>query len=304
MEQLTSMCNMVGQYIQRKEEENQIEEKQAAKAQNWKLPVCYDDDDDEERSISLKDNIIYGLPTCAAITPSLSIEEPDNSLSMGDEHLDTIPATKLDEFIKSSVESVVPIPSESEGILDNMCDVPFHDNSPPLDVLKDPFEDFSDSNDESTLTDDDSFFIDNIEYVEASPPDSELVSSEVIEIVIPKVGGIDDDILLTIKDHILREKLLKINLLIANIEALNDNPTSSSDFMTKSSFASLNIEALNDNPTSSSDFMTKSSFASLNSLLEETNTFDNSLPELETFCFDIEEISSGSTTTRSDISLP
>nr|GFD42410.1 hypothetical protein [Tanacetum cinerariifolium] len=25
-----------------------IEEAQAAKAQSWKLPVCYDDDDDEE----------------------------------------------------------------------------------------------------------------------------------------------------------------------------------------------------------------------------------------------------------------
>nr|GEV74461.1 hypothetical protein [Tanacetum cinerariifolium] len=50
--------------------------------------------------------------------------------------------------------------------------------------------------------------------------------------------------------------------------------------------------------------MTKSSSTSLNSLLEETNTFDNSLPKSETFCFDLEEISSGSTTTRSNISLP
>nr|GFC19687.1 hypothetical protein [Tanacetum cinerariifolium] len=48
---------------------------------------------------------------------------------------------------------------------------------------------------------------------------------------------------------------------------------------------------------------TKSSSTSLNSLLEETNTFDNSLPEFETFCFDVEEISSGSTTTHSDSSL-
>nr|GFD51093.1 hypothetical protein [Tanacetum cinerariifolium] len=112
----------------------------------------------------------------------------------------TIPATESDEFIKSSVENLIPIPSESEGILENMCDVPFHDNYPPLDVLKDQFEDFSDSNDEFSSTDDDSFSSDNVEYVEASPLDSELVSSEVIEIVILKVGGIDDDILLTIKD--------------------------------------------------------------------------------------------------------
>nr|GEX45330.1 hypothetical protein [Tanacetum cinerariifolium] len=43
-------------------------------------------------------------------TPSLSTEEPDNSLSMGDEHLDTILATESDEFIKSSVENLVLIP--------------------------------------------------------------------------------------------------------------------------------------------------------------------------------------------------
>nr|GEU60084.1 hypothetical protein [Tanacetum cinerariifolium] len=49
-------------------------------------------------------------------------QEPDNSLSMRDEHLDTIPATKLDKFIKSSVENLVPNPSESEGEYE--CDVP------------------------------------------------------------------------------------------------------------------------------------------------------------------------------------
>ncbi|GKF70753.1 hypothetical protein Tco_0203810, partial [Tanacetum coccineum] len=44
------------------------------------------------------------------------------------------------------------------------------------------------------------------------------------------------------------------------------------------------------------------------SLLEETNTIlsylDDSLPELETFSFDVEEKNSGSTTTYADISLP
>nr|GEZ38027.1 hypothetical protein [Tanacetum cinerariifolium] len=43
-------------------------------------------------------------------------EEPDNSLSIGDEHLDTISATKSDEFIKSSVENLILIPSESEAL--------------------------------------------------------------------------------------------------------------------------------------------------------------------------------------------
>nr|GEX24995.1 hypothetical protein [Tanacetum cinerariifolium] len=137
---------------------------------------------------------------------------------------------KSDEFIKSSVEDLVPIPSESKGIPDNMCDVHFHDNSLPLDILKDQFEDFFDSNNDSTSIDDDSFSINNIEYVKASPPDFELVSLEVMEIVIPKEGRIDADILLTIKEDILREKMLNINLLIANIEAIKDNPTPSLRF--------------------------------------------------------------------------
>nr|GFC07020.1 hypothetical protein [Tanacetum cinerariifolium] len=44
-------------------------------------------------------------------------------------------------------------------------DVPLHDNSQPLDVSKDQFEDFSDFNDEFSSIDDDSFSIDNIENV-------------------------------------------------------------------------------------------------------------------------------------------
>nr|GFB14382.1 hypothetical protein [Tanacetum cinerariifolium] len=109
---------MACQIVQKKLEEKQIEEEQAGKAQNRKLPVCYDDDDDEEESNSLKDNIISELSSCSVVTPS----EPIDSLSMGDEHLDTIPATKSDGFIKSCVENLVPNPSESEG--KNGCDVP------------------------------------------------------------------------------------------------------------------------------------------------------------------------------------
>ncbi|GJT79102.1 hypothetical protein Tco_1045827 [Tanacetum coccineum] len=95
---------------------------------------------------------------------------------MGDEHPSTIPEMESDEVIKSSVEDLVPIPSESKGISDDTCDVPFCDNSPPLDVLNDHFEIFSNFNDDCTSSDDDSF--ENIDYVKASPPDSELVSLE------------------------------------------------------------------------------------------------------------------------------
>nr|GFA08052.1 hypothetical protein [Tanacetum cinerariifolium] len=189
---------------------------------------------------------------------------------MGDEHLDTISATESDEVIKSSVEDLVPIPSESEGIPDTMCDVHLVNNSTPFEA-KNHFETVINFKDDISSSDDDSLY-ENIEYVEASPHDSEVVSLEVAEIVTPEVEAIEDDN--------LREKLLNVYFLIANIEALKDNPTQSSELLTKSSSTSLN------------------------SLLEETNTFHNSLPEFENFYFDLEEISSGSTTTQSDISLP
>ncbi|GJW62793.1 hypothetical protein Tco_0112128 [Tanacetum coccineum] len=263
MEQMTSICDMVGQIMQKKEEEKRIAEEQAAKDRYWKIPICYDDDED------------YTI----AITPVLSTKEPVDSLIMEDEHLDTIPATESDEVIKSSVENLVQIPSESKGISDGGCDVPLCNNPTPFEAFKEHSETIVDSNNDSTSSDDDSPSGEDIDYVDASPPDAETVSLEVVESVIPKVIGVDTDILLTIKDDILREKLLNVNLLIANIEALKDNPVPSSDFVIKS----------------------PSTFP--NSFLEETNTFDNSLTGSKTFCFNLEEISSGSTTTRSNYSF-
>nr|GEV08448.1 hypothetical protein [Tanacetum cinerariifolium] len=224
----------------------------------WNRPTFYNNGDD--------DDVDYTI----TITPVLSNEKSDNSLSMGDEHLDTIPVTESDEVIKSSVEDLVPIPSESEGIPDTMCDVHLVNNPTPLEA-KDHFEIVINSNDDYSSSDEDSLY-ENIEYVEASPHDSELVSLEVEKIVILEDEEIEDDN--------LREKLLKVNLLIAKIKVLRDNPTPSSEFLTKSASTSPK------------------------SILEETNTFDNSLPEFENFCFYLEEISSGSTTTHSDISLP
>nr|GFC22955.1 hypothetical protein [Tanacetum cinerariifolium] len=88
------MCEMFCQIVQKKQEEKRIEEEQAASARYWKIPACCDDDDDYD----------------SAITPILSTKEPVDSLRMGDEHLDTIPATESDEVIKSSVEDLIPIP--------------------------------------------------------------------------------------------------------------------------------------------------------------------------------------------------
>ncbi|GJZ24250.1 hypothetical protein Tco_0561709 [Tanacetum coccineum] len=48
------------------------------------------------------------------ITHDLPTEEPEDSLIMGNEELSTIPEKESDEFIKSSVEDLIPIPRESE----------------------------------------------------------------------------------------------------------------------------------------------------------------------------------------------
>ncbi|GJS92262.1 hypothetical protein Tco_0774898, partial [Tanacetum coccineum] len=89
-----------------------------------------DDDDDEESTIPLNE-ITSQIPPSNAITPILPIKEPKDFLIIGDENLSTIPKKELDEFIKSSVKDLVPIPSESEDTSDNdsESDLPFCDNS-------------------------------------------------------------------------------------------------------------------------------------------------------------------------------
>ncbi|GJX86337.1 reverse transcriptase domain-containing protein [Tanacetum coccineum] len=273
-------------YVQEEQGVQKEQEEQAAQSFTpyWNFPMI--DDDDDEYTIQYRE---YLENSSNAITPDLPTEEPDNSLSMGDEHLDTIPETESDEVIKSSVEDLVPIPSESEGIFDNTCDVPSCDKkhfdaesalmesllnrdtsivySPKIDSLLeefagelapinpippgihkadcDPEEDIRLDDQmfyDDTSSDDDSF--EKIDFVEASLPDSELVSLEEVE------------------DDILRDKLSNIYLLIAKIESLNDNPT-----------------------------------------LSSLSYSDNSLPEFETFSDHTEETRSGSTTTHADNSL-
>ncbi|GJY98840.1 hypothetical protein Tco_0516270 [Tanacetum coccineum] len=98
---LQALCERLNKYFQEKHEEKNIAEEQAAK----KSPI--------------------------AITPVLPTIEPEDSLSMGDEHLSTIPEKESDKVIKSSVENLVPIPSESKDLTDyeSECDMPVCDDS-------------------------------------------------------------------------------------------------------------------------------------------------------------------------------
>ncbi|GJR99823.1 hypothetical protein Tco_0316332 [Tanacetum coccineum] len=181
------------------------QEEQAAQSflLNWNFPMA---DDDEY-------TIIYRKPK--AITPDLPAEEPDNSLSMGDEHLNTIPETE-----KSSVENLVPIPSESKGISDDICDVSSCDN--------DHFDaEFGLIN--SLLNRDISITSPKIDFL----PEEFTGELDLIDPILPRIN--DDDFdeeegeiyidIFKIEDEILCENLLKVNLLIDKIEALNLTPS-------------------------------------------------------------------------------
>nr|GFA56357.1 hypothetical protein [Tanacetum cinerariifolium] len=150
------MCEMACQIIQKKKEEKRIEEEQAAKAYNSKIPACCDDDDD------------YNF----AITPN----EPIDSLSMGEEHLDTISATESDEFIKSCVENLVPNPKEIDSF--------FNPNDPmPPDIEEDNGDSERDilileelpSNYSLSLPENESFHFDILSFSRppAKPPDAD-----------------------------------------------------------------------------------------------------------------------------------
>nr|GEW73083.1 hypothetical protein [Tanacetum cinerariifolium] len=82
-------------------------------------------------------SIISELPPYSAVTPT----EPVDSLSMRDEHLDTIPATNSDEFIKSCVENLVPNPYVPEKIYSNP---PFDEEIIPMEIDQHSFNGESD----------------------------------------------------------------------------------------------------------------------------------------------------------------
>ncbi|GJY74813.1 hypothetical protein Tco_0479244 [Tanacetum coccineum] len=122
--------------------------------------TCYDDDyDDEERTIPLSE-IISRLPP--SIPPILLIKDPEDSLSMGNEELSTIPEKESDKLIKSSVEDYVPNPSKSEDTSrsDSECDLPLCDDFSPINIPKGKSMIFSnplfDLNDNFTCSDDES----------------------------------------------------------------------------------------------------------------------------------------------------
>ncbi|GJX34050.1 hypothetical protein Tco_0245607 [Tanacetum coccineum] len=263
---------------------------------SWNRPLFYFDDDDDEYTV------IWRRPK--AITPDEPSEEPEDPLIMGEKELSTIP-----EKDKSSVEDLVPIPSRSKGVSDDIYDhsdaesLLSQDNpitSPKIDFLSEEFvgefvpippgmdeDEFDEKEDDcyNTTSDDDSY--ENIEYVEASSLNLEYDSlEEENEEQEEKEFDLED--IFQIQDVILREKLLNVHRLITNIESLKNNPTPDFVFKSPSSFPI---------PVVDSD-----------SFFEESDTSlshsSNSLPEFESFSDHTEETRSGSTTTHANYSLP
>nr|GEX67732.1 hypothetical protein [Tanacetum cinerariifolium] len=116
----------------------------------------------------------------------------------------------------------------------------------------------------------------NIKYVEASLPDQNIASleeenvvhQEEENVVYQEEEDVDLEDIYQIQDVILREKLLIINRLIANIESLNDNPTL--DRVFNSSERLINVVKNDSSDDSSND-----------PLLEEADLFlasDDSIP--------------------------
>nr|GEY80627.1 hypothetical protein [Tanacetum cinerariifolium] len=98
-----------------------------------------DEDDYDKESIISTNTDIFETPPSDAITtspPILPTEDAEDSLIMGNKELNTIPEKESDELIKSSVEDLILIPSESEDTSgsESMCILPSCNDFSPIDV--------------------------------------------------------------------------------------------------------------------------------------------------------------------------
>ncbi|GJR15184.1 hypothetical protein Tco_0797836 [Tanacetum coccineum] len=173
---------------------------------------------------------------------------------MGDKHLNTISETE-----KSSVENLVPIPSEFKGISEDICDML------------------------------------SCDYFDAKCGFINSLLSRDISITSPKIDFLPEEF---VEDEILRKKLLNINLLIDKIKALKltpfipfvlEYPSSSPILIVDSDFLIKEVDTFlvpDDSipPGIESDFDSEEDIIFLDNLLND----DISLPEYERFTFDIE----------------
>ncbi|GKC66106.1 hypothetical protein Tco_1098704, partial [Tanacetum coccineum] len=255
--------NEWGSEIRKKEQAYNEEQYSAARRRMLSIPFIDDDD-----YIPLGD-IIARYSTYKAITPDLPIEKPDNSLNMGDEHLDTT----------SSIENLVPIPSEFEGIFDNTSDMPNCDNN-RINVESDLVESLINR-------------------------DTSIVHSSKINPILEEFTG-----------ELAHIAPIPPGIVEADFDP-NDDTSSDDDSFENIEYvdASLSysklvsLEKVNDVDQEEKEFDLEDIFKSkIDSFFEESDTsfshLDNSLPEFETSSDHTEETRSGSITTHANNSLP
>ncbi|GJW19062.1 hypothetical protein Tco_0026498 [Tanacetum coccineum] len=97
---------------------------------------------DKEQCLSDHYTASVTPPAYTPSIPFLAIMEPADTLLMGDEVISTIPARETNEFIKSSVDDLVPILREFEVTSDNEleCDIPATTLVPTTDVREENFD--------------------------------------------------------------------------------------------------------------------------------------------------------------------
>ncbi|GJX86983.1 hypothetical protein Tco_0337757 [Tanacetum coccineum] len=142
---------------------------------------------ERDDSIPLRDIIDRYSPSVAITSspPVLPTREPEDSLIMGDEHLETILEKESDELIKSIVENLVPIPRESKVTSDNEseCDVPECDEtSPTFTTFSNPLFDSNDdftSRDDESLSDEDVLMENFKIYSNPLFDDEEIISTKI-----------------------------------------------------------------------------------------------------------------------------
>ncbi|GJT47692.1 hypothetical protein Tco_0973849 [Tanacetum coccineum] len=310
---------------------DEILPKQAEEKGTNKQDDDNDDDDYDEESILSMNTDMFETPSPDAIMTSSLIEEPKDSLIMEDEDINTIPEKESDEENESSVENLFHIPSESKVTSDNEseCDLPIFNDS-LLDVFEDNcvifsnllFDSYDDSTSSENSSDNESFLEEDVFSNSPFEFDEESISSDVNSIYDEVLEDIDSTNYLidSIIDFSLKidplpeefaSELALINPIPSGIDKVDFDLEGDIRLVEKLSYDNSSPrppEELNSEdiikffsafpiPVEGSDFH-----------LEESNTIlsylDDSLPELETFSFDIEEKNSGSTTTHFDYSLP
>nr|GFB84884.1 hypothetical protein [Tanacetum cinerariifolium] len=172
---LLSINSINSQRLDKKAQEVKIVEEQPAERRNRIEKSLQNFRVIHKSSISLNTSQIS---SSYSIAPIQSAKEPENSLSMGYEHLSITPETESDEVTKSNAKNLLPIPSE--------CKVTSEDKRECDELVCDNYSDtFFDSkiDDDISVYDDD---FEDIEYVEASLLDQEIVSIE-------EENGVDEE---------------------------------------------------------------------------------------------------------------